>query len=111
LLSLPPGKYEVKAEKDGFKAVVRTGINLVVGQEAIINVTLEVGSLTQEVTVTGEAPVVNTTTAETSGLVNEQQVKDLPLNGRSYDQLITLNAGTLDFYSNAFDYQPNHRAG
>ncbi len=65
------------------------------GQQAVINFRLEVGQVQQLVTVTAEAPVVNTTTSSTSGLVEEQTVKDLPLNGRSYYQLITLNPGTI----------------
>ena len=93
-LSLPVGRYEIAAEKTGFRTQVRTGINLVVGQEAVINLSLQVGEVQQAVTVTGEAPIVNTTTASTSGLVGERQVKDLPLNGRSFDNLITLNPGT-----------------
>ncbi len=94
VLSLPVGPYDVSAEKDGFRRNLQTGIHLVVGQVAIVNLELEVGEVQQEVMVTGEAPLVNTTTASTSGLVGEQQVKDLPLNGRSFDNLITLNPGT-----------------
>ena len=97
VLSLPVGGYEINVGKDGFKTAIRLGINLSVGQEAVVHVALEVGALAQEVTVTAEAPLVNTTTAETSGLVGEQQVKDLPLNGRSFDNLITLNAGTVNY--------------
>jgi hypothetical protein len=93
-LSLPVGPYEVAAEKSGFRTQVQTGINLVVGQDATVNLTLEVGEVQTAVTVTSEAPIVNTTTASTSGLVTEQQVKDLPLNGRSFDNLITLDPGT-----------------
>lgn len=99
VLSLPVGQYEIRAEMTGFKVAVRTGINLVVGQEAVISLRLEVGQLAESVTVTGEAPVVNTTTASVSGLVNERQVKDLPLNGRSFDNLITLNAGAINYTS------------
>ncbi|HEY7391671.1 MAG TPA: carboxypeptidase-like regulatory domain-containing protein, partial [Bryobacteraceae bacterium] len=95
--ALPVGPQEVKAEKSGFRAAVRTGINLVVGQEAVVNLRLEVGEFAQEVTVAADAPLVNTTTAQVSGLVNEQQVKDLPLNGRSFDNLITLNPGTINY--------------
>ena len=99
VLALSIGRQEVKAEKVGFKAAVRTGINLTVGQEAVVRLRLEVGDLVQEVTVTADAPVVNTTTATTSGLVAEQQVKDLPLNGRSFDNLITLNPGAINYSS------------
>jgi hypothetical protein len=57
-------------------------------------------SAAELVTVTGEAPIVNTTLASTSGLVNEGQIKDLPRNGRSFDQLLTLTTGTVNYTSN-----------
>jgi hypothetical protein len=94
---LAVGPQEVRASKDGFKPVVRTGIDLEVGQDAVVNVNLEVGSLSQEVTVSAQAPIVNTTTSSVSGVVNEQEVKDLPLNGRSFDNLIALNPGSLNY--------------
>jgi len=98
--SLPVGEYEVTAEKMGFRREVRRGISLVVAQEAVVNLTLQVGSIDQQVTVTDAAPLVNTTLSSTSGLISEQQIKDLPLNGRSFDQLLTLNVGTVDNRSN-----------
>src|SRR5437016_8832251 len=94
---LPVGAYEITTTMPGFKQGVRSGINLVVGQEAVVDLTLEVGANAEQVTVTGDAPLVNTTTASVSGLVNERQVKDLPLNGRSFDNLITLNAGAINY--------------
>ncbi len=94
---LPVGAYEITTTMPGFKQEVRSGINLVVGQEAVVDLTLEVGANAEQVTVTGDAPLVNTTTASVSGLVNERQVKDLPLNGRSFDNLITLNAGAINY--------------
>lgn len=97
ILSLPVGQQEIKAEKPGFKAAVRTGINLAVGQEAVVNLQLEVGDLVQQVTVIAEAPVVNTTTSSVSGVVSEREVKDLPLNGRSFDNLIALNPGAIGY--------------
>src|SRR5579872_4111739 len=97
LLSLPIGQQELKVEKPGFKAIDRTGINLAVGQEAVVNLQLEVGDLVQQVTVVAEAPVVNTTTSSVSGLVSEREVKDLPLNGRSFDNLIALNPGAISY--------------
>jgi hypothetical protein len=100
VLSLPVGRYEIKAEKTGFDLEVRQGLNLVVGEEAVVNMTLGVGAVSQQVTVTGDAQLVNTTTDSTSGLVSEKQVKDLPLNGRSYDNLIALNAGAVNYTSN-----------
>lgn len=97
---LPVGVYEVTTTMPGFKQEVRSGINLVVGEEAVIDLTLEVGANTEQITVSEEAPLVNTTLSSTSGVITEQQVKDLPLNGRSFDQLITLNAGVTNATSN-----------
>lgn len=97
VLSLPLGPQEIKAEKNGFKPVVRTGIDLEVGQNAVVDFRLEVGEFVQQVVVTEAAPVVNATTASVSGIVDERQIKELPLNGRSFDALITLNPGTINF--------------
>src|SRR6059036_3599097 len=100
---LPVGAYELTTTMPGFKQVVRSGINLVVGQEAVVDLTLEVGAAAETVTVSEEAPLVNTTTSSTSGVITEQQVKELPLNGRSFDQLITLNVGVSNATSNTLD--------
>jgi carboxypeptidase family protein len=98
--SLPVGAYEVTAEKMGFRREVRRGIELAVAQEADVDLTLQIGSIDQQVTVTDAAPLVNTTLASTAGLITENQVKDLPLNGRSFDQLLTLNTGISNNTSN-----------
>ena len=94
---LAPGPQEVRVEKKGFKSAVRTGINLEVGQEAVVNLRLEVGELVQQVAVSAEAPLVNTTTNSVAGVVGEREIKDLPLNGRSFDNLITLNPGAINY--------------
>src|SRR5437867_8399939 len=103
LPSLPVGAYEVTAELSGFKQQVRRGVNLVVTQEAVVNFTLEVGDINDNVTVTEDAPLVNTTLSSTSGLVTQEQVKNLPLNGRSFLELMTLNAGVITNRSNTTD--------
>ncbi len=97
VLSLPVGRYEVKAELAGFKAALQTGVSLAIGEQGVVNLKLEVGAVQEQVTVIGEASVVNTTTASVSGLVGEREVKDLPLNGRSFDNLITLNPGAVNY--------------
>jgi len=97
IVAIPVGPQEVRAEKTGFKAAVRLGINLAVAQEAVADLKLEVGAVAEVITVIAETPLVNTTTASISGLVNERQIKDLPLNGRSFDNLLTLNPGTINF--------------
>ena len=76
---------------------MRSGINLEVGQEAVVNLRLELGDFVQQMSVTEETPIVNTTTASVAGMVGERQIKDLPLNGRSFDNLITLNPGTINY--------------
>jgi hypothetical protein len=95
--ALPVGQYEVKASKPGFQDATRSGIRLVVGQEATVDLTLQVSAAKTEVLVNGDAAVVSTTTTDISGLVGEQQVRDLPVNGRSYDLLLPLNPGVVNF--------------
>ncbi len=97
ILALAVGEYEVRVTKQNFQENVRSGIHLAVGQEAIVNVALRIGQVSEQVRVTGEAPVVSLTAADISGLVGEQQVKELPLNGRSFDLLMTLNPGVVNF--------------
>src|ERR1700724_3990562 len=93
----PVGLYEFRVTKDGFAEAIRSGVRLAVGQDANVEVRLRIGQVTQQVKVTEDAPVVNLTTQDISGLVGEKQVKDLPLNGRSYDLLMTLNPGIVNF--------------
>jgi hypothetical protein len=93
------GPYELTVSKSGFRQASRGGIHLVVGQEAIVNLSLQVSFVTAEVRVSEDAPLVSTSTKDISGLVAEQQIKDLPLNGRSYDLLLPLNPGIVNFTS------------
>lgn len=95
--SLAIGNYQITASKQGFQSATRTGIALVIGQRAEISLQLAVGEIRESVTVVEQATPVNTTTQQTSGLVGEKDVKDLPLNGRSYDQLVTLNPAIVNY--------------
>ncbi|HEX4153980.1 MAG TPA: carboxypeptidase-like regulatory domain-containing protein [Acidobacteriaceae bacterium] len=95
--SIPVGTYTLTATHDGFSPQLRTGITVTVGQAVAVDLSLAPGGVTQQVTVTDEPAAVNATTQQTSGLVNQRQVKELPLNGRSFDQLITLNPGVLNY--------------
>ena len=97
--ALAVGEYEVHAKKQGFQEQVRSGIHLVVGQEASVDLVLKLGEVTEQLKVMEDAPVVSVTAADSSGVVGERQVKDLPLNGRSYDELMTLNPGVVTFTS------------
>ncbi|MGH9714983.1 MAG: carboxypeptidase regulatory-like domain-containing protein [Candidatus Acidiferrales bacterium] len=97
--AIPIGEYEVRITKPGFSEEIRTGIQLAVGQDASVDFALHVGEVTQQVKVNSDAGLVNTTTSDISGLVGERQVKNLPLNGRSYDLLLPLNPGIVNFSS------------
>src|SRR5882724_3318840 len=96
-VSLPVGRYQVRAEKTGFRGEEKTGISLVLGQRETVDLLLQVGDVQQTVQVESSPTIVAITTEDVSGLVGEQQVKGLPLNGRSYDQLMTLNPGILNY--------------
>lgn len=97
--SLAVGRYEVRAEKTGFRIEEKTGISLVLGQRETVDLVLQVGDVRQTVRVESAPTVVAITTEDVSGLVGEKQVKELPLNGRSYDQLMTLNPGVVNYTS------------
>src|SRR2546422_4757018 len=92
--ALPVGRYTVRAELAGFRTQAQRGLILEVAQELVVNPTLEVGTVTQEeVVVSGEAPLVNTTSSALGSVVNEQSMSDLPLNGRNYVDLTMLQPG------------------
>jgi len=95
--SLAVGEYELHVTKGGFQEYVQGGIHLVVGQEASVDVALKLGQVTAQVKVNADAPIITVTAADISGVVGEQQLKDLPLNGRSYDLLMQLNPGVVNF--------------
>jgi len=90
---LAVGHYEVRGEHAGFKTDTRKGITLEVTDQAVINLTFEVGSEAQQVIVTGEAPMVNTQDATLGGTVNETKMTELPLNGRNYIDLALYQPG------------------
>jgi len=93
--ALAVGTYEVQASLAGFQSSIRKGITLNVGREAVVDFTLRVGDVTEQVTVTGEAPLLETTTATVSGLVDPKQMRDIPLNSRSFLELVPLQAGVV----------------
>ncbi|MBI3940687.1 MAG: TonB-dependent receptor [Acidobacteria bacterium] len=91
----PVGNYEVQAELTGFGTEIRQGITLTVGREAVVDFTLSVGEVTEKVVVSGEAPLVETTTSQMGALVDDKKIRDLPLNGRSFEQLALLQPGVV----------------
>lgn len=91
--ALSPGRYEVAVELQGFRPVKYTDLQLTVGQDAVVNVQLKVGGIDEQVTVTGETALVNMRQSSVVALVDEKQIRELPLNGRDFSQLTLLQAG------------------
>ena len=90
---LQPGEYEIHVQARGFQGFRRTGIHLAVGQEVVADVQLEISPEVTEISVAAETARVNLISGEASGLVDEKQMRDLPLNGRSFQQLALLEPG------------------
>jgi hypothetical protein len=93
LPAMQPGIYRVNITKDGFKSIVKDSVELHVQDNVSMNFSLQVGSVSEVVTVEGGAPLLNTTDATISTVIDRQFVENLPLNGRSFQQLITLAPG------------------
>jgi hypothetical protein len=97
--ALPVGQYEITAAKSGFQTDRRRAIRLAVGQREEADLKLQVRDVHQTIEVPAFSTTVQISTEDSSGLVGEREVKDLPLNGRSYDQLLTLNPGFVNYTS------------
>jgi Carboxypeptidase regulatory-like domain/TonB dependent receptor-like, beta-barrel len=93
LPAVTPGRYAIKAELAGFQTQTRTGIAVLVGQAITINLTLPVGTLTDQVTVTGEAPLVEVTQTQIGANITSQNIQDLPTQGRQQYALLALVPG------------------
>jgi len=91
--NLLPGTYEITTTAPGFSTVVRTGITLTVGAQQVLNLSMQVGTVTEKVQVVGEAPTVQLASSALSAVVNSTTVRELPLNGRSWTDLATLQPG------------------
>jgi hypothetical protein len=93
--NLLAGTYTVKAEYKGFKTFERKNILLEVGKDARVDVVLQTGSATETITVTEDLPMVDTTSTTLGGTVSNEIINDLPLNGRNYQNLLSLRPGTM----------------
>jgi hypothetical protein len=90
---LPVGQYDLQVEAPGFGTLIRKGVVLVVGQAAVVNLSLRLGGTTEKVEVTDAAPLLEVTKATLGGVVDEGEVKELPLNTRSFTSLATQEPG------------------
>src|SRR5262245_30795639 len=91
---LPPGPYSIRAELQGFGTVEATDVTVAVGTEAVRNLTMQVQGVQESVTVTAQAPVVNTTMTEVAGVITQEQMQLLPLPSRQPMSLALLMPGT-----------------
>src|SRR5262249_42427796 len=92
---LLPGTYQIEVKASGFSTASSEPLTLTTGQTLAFDVQLKVGSTTEQVTVTAESPHINTTDAVVSTVVDRQFVANIPLNGRSFQSLITLAPGVV----------------
>jgi hypothetical protein len=91
------GNYQVTVQLPGFQSQVRSGINLTVGREAVVDFRLAVGAVTQTVEVSGEPPLVELTNANLGGLVDDRTIREMPLNSRSWDALAYTIPGVVKY--------------
>ncbi len=94
-LFLNPGKYRLSTEKAGFKGFVRDGIELNVGQSAVVDVALQIGQVSDSVTITGDAPLLDMEKADRGLVIDNKSVADLPLNIRNPIMLAVLTPGIV----------------
>jgi hypothetical protein len=108
---LPPGSYRLQVRKDGFRSVTQTGIVLTVGQSARIDLTLEIGAVSETVEVTAAAPVVERESAGLGTVVGSKQIQDMPLNSRNPLRLAYLVPGFTPSrgFSDQFNRASNFR--
>ena len=92
---LAPGQYTLTTEHEGFRKDVRSGIELQVGQEARIDVALQVGALAEQLEVVAAAPLVSSENAALGNVVDQKKIVELPLNGRGYLQLALMQPGVF----------------
>ncbi len=104
ITALPPGQYELTVVRDGFRKYVQQGITLTVGEQGTANVALEVGGQDTTVTVTANAELINTTSAELSQVVDAAAITQLPLNGRDPSSLVLLSPGTTNVLNSGGGY-------
>jgi hypothetical protein len=93
--ALVPGEYTIAVEQKGFKRFIQSGVVLQIAQASRLDIPLEVGQVTDEVSVTAEAPLVRSTSSELGQVIDYKQIQSLPLNGRLFQQLVTLTPGAI----------------
>ena len=95
LTNLRPGVYSVAAQAAGFRKIVRTGVTLITGERTRLDLKLAVGDVKESVTVSDDAPLLQTETASITQWIDHEKIVELPLNGRTFVQLATLSPGVM----------------
>ena len=93
LVGMPAGRYDLRVELEGFAPTLMKNIELLVGQNATIGLTMKLATMTESVTVSGAAPLVDIQQARVAGNVDRRQMEDVPIAGRNWQQLATLVKG------------------
>jgi hypothetical protein len=99
---LIPGTYKIRVEAKGFKSVERNGVTIEVATDVRADFTLQPGNVSEVVTVVEETPLINTTSATLGGTLSNQEINDLPLNGRNYENLLQLRPGVMRYPGGGF---------
>lgn len=109
LPNLPPGSYQMSVEFQGFKKYERSGLVVRVGDVVELNVTLEVGSLTESVSVTAESPILETGTASLGQTIDNRMITEMPLSGRGVNYLMQLSPGVVSTNAPMHGWLPQAR--
>ena len=104
VLDLAPGPYQIKADLSGFTTVVRDQLTVAIGKDLLVDIEMRVGGVQEQVTVTGETSNVSLGSTTAGGVVTTRQISELPLNGRSFMQLATLQPGVVTSRGTAKDF-------
>ena len=104
ILDLPPGQYTVKTELTGFAPVLRSDLTVAIGRDLLADIELKLRGVSEQVNVVGESSSVSIGTTTAGGVITTQQIAELPLNGRSFMQLATLQPGVIISRATAKDF-------
>ena len=104
ILDLPPGQYTVKTELTGFAPVLRSDLTVAIGRDLLVDIELKLRGVSEQVNVVGESSSVSIGTTTAGGVITTQQIAELPLNGRSFMQLATLQPGVIISRATAKDF-------
>ena len=99
---LLPGVYKITAQAKGFKTLARENVRLEVAQDVRIDLVLQPGDAAETVVVSGEVPLLNTTSSTLGGTLSNEEINDLPLNGRNYENLLQLRPGIVRYPGGGF---------